>query len=206
MDSERRPIQAKRCVPVLLGAAVLLCTAPVPAHGQGADPSRAANAGSLVGFSGQRWSTDYGIGRGRCERDRIVVSGGDARRDLVAEHDEHLRNRTVGIIGARSPALLLSTRAPRVAGTLDARDRACISHVLELGSVGRDVSWTNPAAKLGYVATLRDEPLPAGQARCRVLLLATLPAGAPAAMPLTARRNVERLVACETGGGTWAFR
>lgn len=186
---------AARILPALAGAGLL---AAGPAWSQ-------AQAG-LVGFSGQRWSTDYGVRSGRCDSERIVVTGSDARRDLVAEHDEHLRNRTVGIIGARSSGLLLSTRTPRTVGALDERDRACIGHVLELGTVGRDVRWSNATSRLGYVATLRDEPLPAGQTRCRVLLLTTLPAAAPGAAPLTARRNVERLVACETGGGAWSFR
>ena len=78
--------------------------------------------------------------------------------------------------------------------------------VLEFGTPGRDVSWENRAAGVRYIATLRDEPLPAAQSRCRVLLLLRLPAGAPAATPLTARRDVERFVACDTGGGAWAFR
>lgn len=196
MDNDRQHRFGTGCARVWLSCAAMAFAVAATAQ----------TSGGLVGFSGQRWSTDYGIGRGRCERDRIVVTGSDARRDLVAEHQEHLRNRTVGIIGARSSGLLLSTRTPRAAGPLDERDRACIGHVLELGTVGRDVSWTNPAARLGYVATLRDEPLPAGQTRCRVLLLTTLPAAAPGAVPLTARRNVERLVACETGGGAWSFR
>ncbi len=193
MDSVTWP-WAARLASTLLGGLLL------------AGPAWAQAQPGLVGFSGQRWSTDYGIARGRCDRDRIVVMGGDARRDLVAEHNEHLRNRTVGIIGARSSGLLLSTRMPRSLGALDERDRACIGHVLELGTVGREVAWTNAAARLGYVAALRDEPLPAGQTRCRVLLLTTLPAAAPGAAAITARRNVERLVACETGGGAWSFR
>jgi hypothetical protein len=161
---------------------------------------------SYTGYAGRQWSTDYGIGRGRCERDQVLVHAGGAGNDLVARHQAHLRNRTVGIIGAGDSALLLSTRLPRSVGALATRDRACLTQVLEFGTPGRDVSWDSREAGVRYVATLRDEPLPAAQSRCRVLLLLRLPAGAPAATPLTARRDVERFVACDTGGGAWAFR
>jgi hypothetical protein len=159
-----------------------------------------------TGYAGRRWSTDYGVGRGRCDRDRVLVHASGTGSDLVARHQEHLRNRTVGIIGAESSALLVSTRLPRTVGRLDVRDRACLSQVLEFGAPGRDVSWDSREAGVRYVATLRDEPLPAAQSRCRVLLLVRLPVTAPAATPLTSRRDVERFVACDTGGGAWAFR
>ena len=170
-------------------------------------PTSTSNAATAyVGYAGRRWSTDYGVGRGRCERDRVLVHAGGAGNDLVARHQEHLRNRTVGIIGAESSALLLSTRMPRAVGSLHARDRACLTQVLEFGTTGRDISWDSREAGVRYVATLRDEPLPATQARCRVILLAQLPRTAPAATPLASRRDVQRYVACDTGGGVWAFR
>lgn len=181
------------------GAALAAAPPPPPA-------TPGAGTAAYTGYAGRQWSTDYGIGRGRCERDRVLVHAGGAGNDLVARHQEHLRNRTVGIIGAGDSALLLSTRLPRSVGALEARDRACLTQVLEFGTAGRDVGWENRAAGVRYIATLRDEPLPAAQSRCRVLLLLRLPAGAPAAAPLTARRDVERFVACDTGGGAWAFR
>jgi hypothetical protein len=184
---------------------VWVCVGAAPAAAP-PDPAAGAHAAGYTGYAGRRWSTDYGIGRGRCERDRVLVHAGGAGNDLVARHQEHLRNRTVGIMGAGDSALLLSTRLPRSVGALETRDRACLTQVLEFGTPGRDVSWENRNAGIRYIATLRDEPLPAAQSRCRVLLLLRLPAGAPVATPLTARRDVERLVACDTGGGVWAFR
>ncbi len=193
----------------LLGAIGLgvcsVATGVAAASPPSAAPSASSDTG-YVGYAGRRWSTDYGVGRGGCERDRVLVHASGAGNDLVTRHQEHLRNRTVGIIGAESAALLLSTRLPRTVGRLDARDRACLSQVLEFGSPGRDVSWDSREAGVRYVATLRDEPLPAAQSRCRVLLLVRLPVTAPAATPLTSRRDVERFVACDTGGGAWAFR
>lgn len=196
---------SRRVLAIVLGwclcqGALLAAPPPPTATGSG------AGARVYTGYAGRQWSTDYGIGRGRCERDRVLVHAGGAGDDLVARHQEHLRNRTVGIIGAGNSALLLSTRLPRSVGALETRDRACLTQVLEFGTPGRDVSWESRAAGVRYIATVRDEPLPASQGRCRVLLLVRLPASAPAATPLTARRDVERFVACDTGGGAWAFR
>ncbi len=200
MTISRRGLMGALALTVCSGATDVVAAAPA-----GAAPS-AHSAAAYAGYAGRRWSTDYGVGRGSCARDRVLVHASGAGNDLVTRHQEHLRNRTVGIIGAESSALLLSTRLPRTVSRLDARDQACLSQVLEFGTPGRDVSWDSREAGVRYVATLRDEPLPAAQSRCRVLLLARLPVTAPAATPLASRRDVERFVACDTGGGAWAFR
>jgi hypothetical protein len=200
MATSRRGLLGALALTLCSGATDIVTAAP-----PGAAPSGHSEA-AYAGYAGRRWSTDYGVGRGSCARDRVLVHASGAGNDLVARHQEHLRNRTVGIIGAESSALLLSTRLPRTVSRLDARDRACLSQVLEFGTPGRDVSWDSREAGVRYVATLRDEPLPAAQSRCRVLLLARLPVTAPAATPLASRRDVERFVACDTGGGAWAFR
>lgn len=189
-----------------LGLSACIGATGVAAAAPPSAPPSASSQVEYVGYGGRRWSTDYGVGRGRCERDRVLVHASGVGNDLVARHREHLRNRTVGIIGAESSALLLSTRLPPTMGRLDVRDRACLSQVLEFGAPGREVGWDSREAGVRYVATLRDEPLPAGQSRCRVLLLVRLPVTAPAVTPLTSRRDVERFVACDTGGGAWAFR
>jgi hypothetical protein len=171
----------------------------------GTATAQPSTPGDFVGFSGRRWSTDYGITQGHCDQTRMLLATGDARRDLVAEHEAHLRNRTVGVIGVPGSAMLLSTRTMRSGAKPDARDRACIAHVLELGSVGHEVGWTNAATRTRYLATLADEPAPPGRLRCRVLLLTAVPAS-PGVAPVAGRGPVERFVACETGGGVWSLR
>lgn len=178
-----------------------LCIAMLP----GMAMTQPSASGEFVGFSGRRWSTDYGITQGRCDHARILLVTGDARRDLVAEHETHLRNRTVGVIGAPGSAILLSTRPLRSGAQPDQRDRACIGHLLELGSIDREVSWLNPATRTHFVATLADEPGPAGALRCRVLLLTALPSGRAPAAP-AGRIRPERLIACQTGAGVWSLR
>lgn len=165
--------------------------------------------GGYAGYGGTRWSTDYGIAAGRCDRDAIVIrSGGDARRTLVQRHEENLRNRTVGIIGANEGSgVLLSTA--RLGGRLDDRDRHCLGHVLELGTAGREVAWVNPATRQSHVAVVT-EYAPSGsvptasgphsQGRCRVLLLTTTAVG------VAARGPARRLIACQANPGVWSIR
>ena len=170
----------------------------------------AQTPGGLVGYGGQRWQTDHGVRAGRCDRGAILIQS-TGPRDLVAEHQQHLKNRTVGIIGSAQSGVLLSTRgAGRHGARFDAADRACVGHVLELGAVGRDVSWVNDATQLAYVVALEAGTVEskAGASRCRVLLLTSVPArrwsgGAGAGNAL---RQAERLIACQSGPGAWAFR
>ncbi len=192
-----------RAVTVALLAALVLA-ALSPASAQSAD-------GGYAGYGGTRWSTDYGIGAGRCDRDAIVIrSGGDARRTLVQRHEENLRNRTVGIIGANEGSgVLLSTT--RLGGRLDDRDRHCLGHVLELGTAGREVAWINATTRQSHVAVVTEYapsgPVPApaasgphSQGRCRVLLLTTTAVG------VAARGPARRLIACQANPGVWSIR
>mgnify|MGYP001159385078 CR=1 FL=1 len=170
----------------------------------------AQTTGGLIGHGGQRWQTDYGVRAGRCDRDAILVQSA-GQRDLVAEHQQHLKNRTVGIIGGGQSGVLLSTRgAGRHGARFDAADRACLGHVLELGTPGRDVSWVNTGTQRAYVVALEAGTVesPAGGSRCRVVLLASVPARGWAGTGGASRalNNAERLIACQSSPGVWAFR
>lgn len=201
------PAPAPWCVvpasAVVLAAVFVGGTAPAMTQTSTAGP---ASVG-YTGYSGTRWSTDYGIRAGRCDRDRIVVESNAAGRTLVQRHEENLKNRTVGIIGATGgTGVLLSTR---VGGRLDERDRRCLGHVLELGAAGQQVGWTNGATRQTY-AVVVTEYTPSGSVpsgarpgakdRCRVLLLTTVAAG------VAARGNTEKLIACEANPGVWSIR
>lgn len=179
----------------------------------------AQTTGGLIGFGGQRWQTDHGVRAGRCDRGAILTQSA-GQRDLVAEHQQHLKNRTVGIIGSAQSGVLLSTRTVgRHGSRFDAADRACVGHVLELGTVGREVSWLNSGTQLAYVVVLEAGSVASsanantnanGSAnRCRVLLLATVPArrdGSLAGGGAQALKNAERLIACQSSPGVWAFK
>jgi len=199
----------------LLGVAALLAAGlSSPASAQSASAGR--NAGH-VGHGGTRWSTDYGIAAGRCDRDAIVVDATPGGQTLVQRHEENLKNRSVGIIGAtQGTGLLLSTR---LGGRLDERDRRCLGHVLELGVPGRQVGWTNGTTRQAYAVAVSEytpsSSLPSGtrpgpRERCRVLLLTTtgvgVGVGARAGAGAAGRGNTETLVACEANPGVWSIR
>lgn len=191
---------------VAAAAALTIAAAAAPLQAQSSAPARTDAAG-LAGYGGMRWSTDYGIGAGRCDRESIVLDNSDAPRTLVQRHEENLKNRSVGIIGASNGSgVLLGTR---LAGRLDQRDRHCLGHVLELGTVGREVSWTNPATRQSHIVVVSEytpsSSIPTGaghaaQDRCRVLLLTTVAAG------VAVRGPARRLVACQANPGVWSIR
>ncbi|MCP5327107.1 MAG: hypothetical protein H7A18_02675 [Sinobacteraceae bacterium] len=203
----RLPVAGSLQRAVVAATAVLtIAAAAAPLQAQSSAPTRTDTAG-LAGYGGMRWSTDYGIGAGRCDRESIVLDNSNAPRTLVQRHEENLQNRSVGIIGASSGSgVLLGTR---LGGRLDQRDRHCLGHVLELGAVGREVSWTNPTTRQSHIVVVseytptRSTPTGAGHAakdRCRVLLLTTVAAG------VAVRGPAQRLVACQANPGVWSIR
>lgn len=205
---------------VALGLAAFTgSAASAPAGAQATGPSSsqsstqaASQPGSYTGYGGTRWSTDYGIGAGRCDRDRIVLETESAPKTLVQRHEENLKNRTVGIIGATGASgVLLSTT--RLGGRFDDRDRHCLGHVLELGTTGREVRWSNPAMRQSYVAVVTEVSpgtrIPGATGigardRCRVLVLTT--ATGTGVNLGGARGQAQTLVACQANPGVWSIR
>ncbi len=159
----------------------------------------------LVGYSGQRWSTDYGVRSGRCDAGAVVLRTADSRSTLVQRHEENLRNRSVGRIGAGEGGVwLLATGGARLGTRLDDRDRACLGGVLEFGAVGREVAWNNPATGIAYLATIaEDRPVATGGGpRCRVLVVLSGPIGAGRPRPRPGLKP-EPLIVCDPGSGAW---
>ena len=189
-----------------------LLVAGLSAHAMAQSAGAARNAG-YAGYGGTRWSTDYGIAAGRCDRDAIAIEANPGGQTLVQRHEENLRNRTVGIIGAtQGTGLLLSTR---LGGRLDERDRRCLGHVLELGVPGRQVGWTNGGTRQAFAVAVSEytptSSIPSGtrpgaKERCRVLLLTTTAIGAGVGAGASGRGNTETLVACEANPGVWSIR
>jgi hypothetical protein len=195
----------------ILGVGALLAVAlSSQAMAQSAPAGRDAG---LAGYGGTRWSTDYGIAAGRCDRDAIAVEANPGGQTLVQRHEENLKNRRVGIIGATpGTGLLLSTR---LGGRLDERDRRCLGHVLELGVPGRQVGWTNGGTRQAYAVAVSEysptSSIPSGtrpgaKERCRVLLLTTTAIGAGVGAGARGRGNTETLVACQANPGVWSIR
>jgi len=88
-----------------------------------------------------------------------------------------------------------------------------LGHVLELGTTGREVRWSNPAMRQSYVAVV-SEVTPGARIpgatgigardRCRVLVLTT--ATGTGVTLNGARGQAQTLVACQANPGVWSIR
>jgi hypothetical protein len=174
---------------LLWAGALLAAGLPPPAAPQSASAARDAG---YTGHGGTRWSTDYGIAAGRCDRDASVGGAAPGTGRLLT---------------------------PRLGGRLAARDRRCLGHVLELGVPGRQVGWTNGTTRQAYAVAVSEytpsSSLPSGtppgpRERCRVLLLTTtgvgVGGGARAGAGTAGRSSTETLVACQANPGVWSIR
>jgi len=113
-----------------------------PAHGW-----RKKHDPYYVGYSGTKWPRDYGILAGRCDHTAVgaVLGGvvGGAIGSQIGKGD----GRTVAIIVG---TVLGAAVGAKIAQDMDAADRACIGHTLELAPVGRRVVWHNADTDVDY--------------------------------------------------------
>ena len=137
------------------------------------------------GKTGAVYTDDYGISSGRCNRDEIgAVIGGVAGAVIggqVVDRDD----RAVGmVVGGVLGAVLGHTIGDR----MDARDRACMGHALELGRPGVPVEWRHDGQHYHFT--------PQGDVSggCRNALLRV------------GGRAPQQVLACPTGQGEWRFR
>lgn len=116
-----------------------------PAHGW-----RKQHDAYYTGYTGRKWSNDYGISDGHCNRAAIatVVGGavGGAIGSAIGEGD----NRAVAIILG---TVLGSFIGHKIGQDFDDADRGCLGHTLELGVQQRPVTWINPENGLNYTVT-----------------------------------------------------
>jgi surface antigen len=169
-----------------------------PAHGyrdkgkgKGKHRDRDRDRGEYyVGYSGREYDRDYGIVRGRCNREEVGAVLGGVVGGVVGNRVADREDRTVAtILGAAVGALL----GAKIGRDMDDRDRACVGQALELGASGRRVAWTNESTGMRY------ELVPAGGARdggpaCREFTLVSL-AGS--------ERRESRGLACQERPGVW---
>jgi surface antigen len=175
---------------IALGAALLGSTvlaeppAHAPAHGW-----RKKNDPGYVGYSGAKWSRDYDVTSGRCNREEIGAVLGAAVGAAVGARssDEH---RTVAtILGAAVGGLI----GARIGRELDDSDRACFGHVLEIGSAGRAVAWTNTRTGVSYVLVPEAGKKKDGKP-CRNFVLTATRAG---------HQDRKTGTACQASAGEW---
>jgi len=144
-----------------------------PAHGW-----RKKHDPAYVGYHGRRWHSDYGILAGHCNRSAIGAA--------VSSDETRVAAIVVGTV-------LGTVVGSEIGRDLDAQDRGCIGHSLELAKLGQTVRWRNSETDVRYTLTPTRDFRHTGRS-CR---------------SFTARvtsSNIERTLdgkACRTGGGTW---
>lgn len=135
-----------------------------------------------------RWPSDYGIIGGRCDSRMVGALLGAA----VGGH--------VGAwAGGRRPVAFLAgpmaggPLGARLGGEMDAADRGCIGHALELAPANATVAWARAGGRIAYALTpLRHHAL-LGQA-CREFM---------GRVTVDGRHQPFRGMACRAGEGVW---
>jgi surface antigen len=157
-----------------------------PAHGYRNKPEK--HAGKYRGYTGVEWEQDYGVAAGRCNTDSVLTVLGATGGALIGNRTASPENRTIAtIVGAIAGGLIGNA----VGDAIDDGDRACIGHSLEVGAIGRDVTWTNPRTHV--VQTVRPVRDLAGG--CRLFDYQAGP-----------RAKVATLTACRTANAAWTIR
>ncbi len=178
----------------ILAASLVLPAAPAvhadpppwaPAHGwrQKHDPY-------YLGYSGRRWGDDYGVLSGRCNTSAVGAAVGGVVGGALGSQVGNGNGRTVAIVLG---SVLGAVAGSRIGDEMDAADRACVGHALELAKERRQVVWLNPSSGVGYALTPVREFTVNGR-HCREF-----------SGSLREDGRVERFNgrACQTGGGVW---
>jgi surface antigen len=120
-----------------------LCDPPshAPAHGW-----RKKHDPYYLGYTGKKWKDDYGVMQGRCDGARLGAALGAQAGAAVGAA---VAGDTGEIVGAIA-GVLIGTNLDQ---DMDAVDRGCVGHILDLGADGRAVAWTNPGSGMHYTLT-----------------------------------------------------
>ena len=174
----------------LLGAPLALATPPphAPAHGWRAKHDPGYHG--YRGYTGYEWERDYGITRGRCNRDEIgTVAGavvGGAIGSAVSKGD----SRIIAILAGATIGAIVGREIGR---DMNDSDRACMGHALEIGTYGQRISWTGPRPGLDYTMALGDGFRRDGHV-CRRFSVER---------EFDGRRMRKQSAACRVGEGEW---
>ena len=170
----------------LLFASLSLADPPAhaPAHGW-----RKKHDPEYVGYTGTKWERDYGVSSGHCNREEIgAVLGGVAGGAIGSRtSDDHRAVAT--IVGAALGALIGSA----IGRELDEADRGCIGHALEIGEVGRRITWSNPKTGVTYVL-MPEKGNKSNDKACRNFVLTA---------KLGKKQEQRHRSACLNGPGRW---
>lgn len=155
-----------------------------PAHGW-----RKKNDPEYVGYTGTKWSRDYDVASGRCNREEIGAVLGAAVGGVIGSRSSDDHRTVATILGAAAGALI----GARIGRELDEGDRGCMGHVLEIGKAGQRVVWVNAGTGVSYVLVPGEGRKLDGRS-CRSYVLTATRAG---------KKEEKRGVACQVGVGEW---
>lgn len=158
-----------------------------PAHGW-----RKHHDPDYVGYTGKHWNQDYGILSGHCDRERVATVLGGVVGGVIGSRVGSKDDRTVAtIIGAVAGALI----GRRIGHDMDAADRSCIGHALEMGKPGQVIAWVNHESGVEYQISLKADR--DNDRRCREYTLIGI-AGKD--------KSVRQGTACQDEPGIWNIR
>lgn len=183
-------------VAALLALSLLPFPAPAdpppwaPAHGW-----RKKNDPHYTGYTGKKWDKDYGVVEGRCNTAAVGAVVGGVVGGAVGSQ--------VGSGGTRAIAILVGTAAGAVIGAkigqeIDATDRGCLGHALELAGERKTVVWSNHGVTYQMTPTRNytDRNMP-----CREFTTVTM-----VGKKKKAKQETVTSVACRQGNGDWILR
>jgi surface antigen len=182
----------------LLCVALSLSLAPVPSPAEPPPHAKAhgwrkKNDPTYVGYTGKKWQRDYGVAEGRCNTAAVGAVVGGVIGGAVGARVSSDQDRPVAVIlGAALGAVV----GRAIGKELDAADRGCMGHALELAGERKTVAWTNAASGVSYRLTPTGS-FKDGNAPCR-RFTTVLTAGG--------RKDTVKGAACRQGNGEWLFK
>ncbi len=126
------------------------------------DPGLVANASSLadlgeaanvpnpiyLGYAGKKWSRDYGVLNGYCDRQAVSAAIDDEKSSVaqVSRRSQKDGQEVATVVGS-----ILGGSAAALAGRdMGARDRACLGQALELAGAEQSVAWSDNDRGIAY--------------------------------------------------------
>jgi surface antigen len=116
-----------------------------PAHGW-----RKKNDPYYVGSTGRQWSDDYGVGGGRCARDRAGAALGAVVGGAIGAAVSDGDDRLIAILAGATIGAVIGHE---IGDKMDDKDRACFGHSLELLEDGHKVVWDGAKSGMTYTLT-----------------------------------------------------
>ena len=166
-----------------------------PAHAK-AHGWRKKNDPNYVGYTGKKWEKDYGVLEGKCNTAAVGAVLGGAVGGVIGSQVGKDENRPVAIVVG---TVLGAVIGSKIGAEIDAGDRGCMGHALELAAERKAVTWTNAQTGVRYTLT-PTRNFKDGSLACREFTTVAAKSGA------RGRSEPAKRVACRKGNGEWEVK